>query len=68
MRKLIAKELHLVLGAVVIGPTFYGFAWPRWGVGVFVMGTPVRDRQVLLPDVPTYLVPTGGDDAKDIDV
>lgn len=35
MRKLVAR-LHLILGAVIVGPKFYGFAWPRWGIGVMV--------------------------------
>lgn len=36
MRKFLARELHLVLGAVLVGPTFYGFAWKTWGFGIFV--------------------------------
>lgn len=36
VKKLLARELHLVLGAVVTGGTFYGFAWPRFGIGIFV--------------------------------
>jgi hypothetical protein len=25
----------IVLGATVVGPRFYGFARPRWGIGLF---------------------------------
>lgn len=36
MKKWLAKHFHLVLGATLVGPRFYGFAWPSWGIGITI--------------------------------
>jgi hypothetical protein len=39
VKRLIAR-LHVILGAYVVGPRFYGIAFPRWGVGVMIYDKP----------------------------
>ncbi len=36
MRRFLAKHFHIVIGAKITGPTFYGLVWPRFGFGFFI--------------------------------
>jgi hypothetical protein len=43
MKKLLAR-MHVIVGAVIVGPKFYGLAWPTWGIGVMIHMEEKSDR------------------------